>query len=259
MATSPFLDMTSGYFERSRDSMPLQGDRAPWRLQQHYGKDSVLYLGPINDEGLEFRRGGNRAGSSLNTSAEAARRCQQRSGCHCAARAVAGPGYVDTVAGMSRGPRQAKQECPGADQQSAGASASHVHELMGTLVRHTEHRPDVAKRDVRRGQFVSQARGSGEGFTFQLARGFPLLANLPCTSLSIMHGAEIQPYGYLHSGQGYVEGDRDELPGIQFDIGKSACLGQFPELGHVDGPPVSLAGHLYPVDDVVHFLTLICA
>lgn len=54
MATSPFLDMTSGYFERSRDSMPLQGDRAPWRLQQHYGKDSVLYLGPINDEGLEF-------------------------------------------------------------------------------------------------------------------------------------------------------------------------------------------------------------
>ncbi len=55
MATSPFIDMTSGYFERSRASMPLQGDAAPWRLQQHYIKDSALYLGPINDEGLEFR------------------------------------------------------------------------------------------------------------------------------------------------------------------------------------------------------------
>ncbi len=55
MATSPFLDMTSGYFERARTTMPLQGDRAPWRLQQHYGKDSGLYRGPSNDEGLEFR------------------------------------------------------------------------------------------------------------------------------------------------------------------------------------------------------------
>jgi hypothetical protein len=36
MATVPFIEMTSGYFERSRATLPLQGDRAPWRLRQHY-------------------------------------------------------------------------------------------------------------------------------------------------------------------------------------------------------------------------------
>jgi cation diffusion facilitator CzcD-associated flavoprotein CzcO len=57
MDTAPFIDMTSGYFERSRGSLPLQGDEAPWRLQQHYRKDSALFLGPIeDDEELEFRR-----------------------------------------------------------------------------------------------------------------------------------------------------------------------------------------------------------
>jgi hypothetical protein len=56
MDTAPFIDMTSGYFERSRGSLPLQGDEAPWRLQQHYRKDSALFLGPIeDDEELEFR------------------------------------------------------------------------------------------------------------------------------------------------------------------------------------------------------------
>ncbi len=55
MATSPLIDMTSGYFERSRSTLPLQGDAAPWRLQQHYGKDSALFLGPLDTEGLEFR------------------------------------------------------------------------------------------------------------------------------------------------------------------------------------------------------------
>src|SRR5258708_19061621 len=32
MATSPFIDLTSGYFARARQTLPLQGDRAPWRL-----------------------------------------------------------------------------------------------------------------------------------------------------------------------------------------------------------------------------------
>ena len=54
MVTAPFIDMTSGYFERSRASLPLQGDRAPWRLQQHYAKDSPLFLGPVTDSHLEF-------------------------------------------------------------------------------------------------------------------------------------------------------------------------------------------------------------
>jgi len=52
--TSPFIDMTSGYFERSRHTLPLQGDRAPWRLRQHYFKDAQLYRGPIDEKDLEF-------------------------------------------------------------------------------------------------------------------------------------------------------------------------------------------------------------
>ncbi len=53
--TSPFIDMTSGYFERSRHTLPLQGDRAPWRLRQHYFKDAALYRGPVDQRHLEFR------------------------------------------------------------------------------------------------------------------------------------------------------------------------------------------------------------
>jgi len=56
LATAPFIDMTSGYFERSRHLLPLQGDRAPWRLRQHYFKDAALYRGPIDEKNLEFRR-----------------------------------------------------------------------------------------------------------------------------------------------------------------------------------------------------------
>jgi monooxygenase len=55
METAPFIEMTSGYILRSRASLPLQGDRAPWRLQQHYRKDAALFQGPIDDQELEFR------------------------------------------------------------------------------------------------------------------------------------------------------------------------------------------------------------
>ncbi|HEV7657808.1 MAG TPA: NAD(P)/FAD-dependent oxidoreductase [Mycobacteriales bacterium] len=55
MATGPIIEMTSGYFERSRAALPLQGDRAPWRLRQHYAKDAVLFRGPVDAPELEFR------------------------------------------------------------------------------------------------------------------------------------------------------------------------------------------------------------
>ncbi len=55
MARTPFIDMTSGYFERSRHMLPLQGDKAPWRLRQHYFKDAALYRGPVDVQNLEFR------------------------------------------------------------------------------------------------------------------------------------------------------------------------------------------------------------
>src|SRR5260370_42694240 len=50
MGTVPFTDMTSGYFQRARDTLPKQGDRAPWRLQQHFFKDAALYRGPVDTE-----------------------------------------------------------------------------------------------------------------------------------------------------------------------------------------------------------------
>jgi len=52
MATSPFITMSSGYFERSRSSLPLQGDRGPWRNQQHYGRDRARYRAPLDEDGV---------------------------------------------------------------------------------------------------------------------------------------------------------------------------------------------------------------
>ena len=54
MGTVPFTDMTSGYFERARDTLPRQGDRAPWRVRQHFFKDAALYRGPVDTENLAF-------------------------------------------------------------------------------------------------------------------------------------------------------------------------------------------------------------
>lgn len=54
MTTSPFIEMSSGYFQRSRAALPLQGDEAPWRLQQHYFKDAPLFRGPVDAPELEF-------------------------------------------------------------------------------------------------------------------------------------------------------------------------------------------------------------
>jgi monooxygenase len=63
MGTVPFTDMTSGYFQRSLDMLPRQGDRAPWRLQQHFFKDAALYRGPVDTENLVFTRASAMVGS----------------------------------------------------------------------------------------------------------------------------------------------------------------------------------------------------
>jgi monooxygenase len=54
MAKVPFIEMTSGYFERSRKQLPLQGEREPWRLRQHYPTDARLLRGPVDDGVLTF-------------------------------------------------------------------------------------------------------------------------------------------------------------------------------------------------------------
>ena len=71
LKTSSYIDMTSGYFERSRHLLPLQGDRAPWRLRQHYFKDAALYRGPVDERDLEFQPGPKTASSWASSTASA--------------------------------------------------------------------------------------------------------------------------------------------------------------------------------------------
>lgn len=54
MTTTPFIEMSSGYFERARALMPRQGPAAPWRLRQHYAKDARLLRGGVEDGALHF-------------------------------------------------------------------------------------------------------------------------------------------------------------------------------------------------------------
>jgi monooxygenase len=51
----PFLDLSSGYIQRSMDKFPKQGSRSPWRLYQNYALDVVtLRFGAIDDGVIEF-------------------------------------------------------------------------------------------------------------------------------------------------------------------------------------------------------------
>jgi monooxygenase len=63
LPTRPFIDLTSGYVQRSIAMFPKQGLRAPWRLYQNYVRDILLLrYGKLVDDELEFTR----AGSSLD-------------------------------------------------------------------------------------------------------------------------------------------------------------------------------------------------
>jgi monooxygenase len=55
--TRPFIDLKSGYVQRSLDVFPRQGLKAPWRLYQNYARDiMMLKRGPVEDDGIEFSR-----------------------------------------------------------------------------------------------------------------------------------------------------------------------------------------------------------
>jgi monooxygenase len=57
VAREPFLDLKSGYVLRSVDSLPKQGARTPWKLNQNYPRDvRLLRHGSLEDEGIEFSR-----------------------------------------------------------------------------------------------------------------------------------------------------------------------------------------------------------
>ncbi len=55
----PWVDFSSGYFQRAMHMLPKQGSRPPWRLYQNYPKDIMLLrMGKIDDGVLEFARAG---------------------------------------------------------------------------------------------------------------------------------------------------------------------------------------------------------
>jgi cation diffusion facilitator CzcD-associated flavoprotein CzcO len=57
----PFLDLASGYVQRSLASLPKQGSRTPWRLHQNYLRDvALMRKGPLDDAGMTFQRAGAR-------------------------------------------------------------------------------------------------------------------------------------------------------------------------------------------------------
>jgi cation diffusion facilitator CzcD-associated flavoprotein CzcO len=50
-----FLDFTSGYVQRAKEILPVQGDRAPWKLNQNYALDlAALKYGKLDDGVMRF-------------------------------------------------------------------------------------------------------------------------------------------------------------------------------------------------------------
>jgi cation diffusion facilitator CzcD-associated flavoprotein CzcO len=55
LAESPFLDLTSGYVQRSMHMFPKQGTKIPWKLHQNYARDLLmLRRGSVDDGVMEF-------------------------------------------------------------------------------------------------------------------------------------------------------------------------------------------------------------
>ncbi len=51
----PFLDLTSGYVQRSADKFPRSGDRFPWQVHQSYLRDfRALRLRGVEDDAMRF-------------------------------------------------------------------------------------------------------------------------------------------------------------------------------------------------------------
>ncbi len=68
MKREPFLDFSSGYVMRAVDSLPKQGDRAPWRQPQDYATDFFrLKYSKLDDGVMRFRKASSEAVQSLET------------------------------------------------------------------------------------------------------------------------------------------------------------------------------------------------
>lgn len=60
MPTRPLLDFAAGYVQRSLDTFPKQGLKAPWVMSMSYYTDRRLLRGDVTDDVLRFTRAGDR-------------------------------------------------------------------------------------------------------------------------------------------------------------------------------------------------------
>ena len=57
-ALLPWVDFSSGYFERAAGQLPKQGSAKPWKLNQNYLSDLVaMRFGAVDDGVLQFTYG----------------------------------------------------------------------------------------------------------------------------------------------------------------------------------------------------------
>jgi len=57
MAAEPWVDFSSGYFQRALDKLPKQGSRKPWKLHQNYVRDLLaMRFASVEDGAMEFSR-----------------------------------------------------------------------------------------------------------------------------------------------------------------------------------------------------------
>ena len=53
----PWVDFSSGYFQRALDKFPKQGSKRPWKLYQNYPLDILsLKFGSVEDTAMEFAK-----------------------------------------------------------------------------------------------------------------------------------------------------------------------------------------------------------
>ena len=54
---SPWVDFSSGYFQRAANQLPKQGATKPWKLNQNYLSDLIaMRFGAVDDGVLRFSR-----------------------------------------------------------------------------------------------------------------------------------------------------------------------------------------------------------
>jgi len=64
----PWVDFTSGYFQRAFHRLPKQGSKRPWRLYQNYALDLItLRYGRLEDGVLHFKRAPTTAATTMAT------------------------------------------------------------------------------------------------------------------------------------------------------------------------------------------------